>query len=83
MFFRVRENDATRANQNAKLVVTFVQERRSAGCHLVEKDAKGPPVDSEAMATHIKDLGSQVLGSPTKGKCLVSGLKELGQAEVG
>lgn len=83
MLFGVGENYAARANQNTQLVVTFVQERWSACCHLVEQDAKGPPVDSEAVATHIKDLRSQVLGSSTEGKCLVFGLKELGQAEIG
>ena len=83
MLFGVGENDAACTNQNAQLVVTFVEERRSACSHLIEQDAKGPPVDREAVATHIKDLRSQVLSSPAEGKCLVSGLKEFSQAEVG
>ena len=44
MLFRVWEYDATCANQNAQLMVTFVQKWGSSSCHFVEKDSESPPV---------------------------------------
>ena len=34
------------------------------------------------MATHVKNLGRQILGCPAEGVGLVAGLQELGQTEV-
>jgi len=79
----VREHNFSRPDQNTESVVRFVHERRSAGGHLVQQDAQGPPVNAKAVTFHVENLGGQVLSCAAEGVGLVlSVVEELGEAEV-
>lgn len=82
MLLRVREDNASSADQDPQLVVTLVEEGRSSRGHLVQQNAECPPVDSERVATHVKNLRSQVLSCATEGESLIFWLEEFGEAKV-
>lgn len=83
MLLGVGEDDSARPDQYAQLVMTLVEEGWSTSRHLVQENAKGPPVDAKGVAPHIEDLGCKVLCRATKRIGLVFWLEELGEAEVG
>lgn len=79
----VGENNSTVPDQNTQFVVTLVHEWWSTGHHFVEEDTKGPPVDGEAVALHVENLGGKILSSSAERVCLVRRCgKELGQTKV-
>ena len=82
MFDRVREDDSSRSDEDAKLMMAFVQERWPSRCHLVQEDSEGPPIDTEAVPTHVQNFWRQVLRRPTEGVGLVARLQELGEAKI-
>lgn len=83
MLLGVGEDDSARPDQYAQLVMTLVEEGWSTSRHLVQENAKGPPVDAKGVAPHVEDLGCKVLCRATKRIGLVFWLEELGEAEVG
>ena len=63
---------------NPKRII--VKEWRISGQHLVDEDAKGPPVHRLVVALGLDDLRGQVLGGPAQGPRPVT--DSFGKAEV-
>ena len=82
MFNGVREHNSSCSDEDAKLMMTFVQERWPSRRHLVEEDSEGPPIDTEAVPTHVQNFWRQVLRRPAEGVSLVARLQELGEAKI-
>ena len=78
MLFGIGEYDTTGPNQNTKLVMTLVEERRSARGHLVKQNTKGPPINSKRVPSHVQDLRRQVLCRAAERICLIFWLQEFG-----
>jgi hypothetical protein len=64
-------------------VLVAVEERGNTDNHLVDEDAKRPPVDCVVMPISNKHLGCKILGRPAErvGQ-LTSFLHELGKSEI-
>jgi len=82
MLIGIREHNTPRSNQNSQLVMTLIQEGRPPCRHLVQQYTKRPPVNTETVTTHIKNLGSQILCCTTEGEGLITGLQELSKAKI-
>lgn len=63
-------------------MMVFVHEWRSSGCHFVDQNSEGPPINCETMTCHIQDLRCKVFSCSTEALCALIRLQELRKTKV-
>ncbi len=79
----IREYNRTVSYHHTQLMVIFMHEGWSTSCHFVNQDTKGPPINTESMAFHVKNLWSKILSSSTERISLIFiSIQEFREAEI-